>query len=41
MIAFNLCYSTCLGSIKELFKNGKIKKLGVSDGMSIHLDTIS
>jgi len=30
MIAYNLCYSTCLGSIKELFKDGKVKKMGVS-----------
>lgn len=40
MIAYNLCYSTCLGSIKELFKSGKLKKLGVSSEMSIHLESI-
>lgn len=40
MIAYNLCYSTCLGSIKELFKPGKFKKLGVSSEMSMHLDSI-
>jgi DNA polymerase zeta len=41
MIAYNLCYSTCLGSIKELFKDGKRKKLGVNEDMTIHLDTLA
>jgi diketogulonate reductase-like aldo/keto reductase len=40
MIAYNLCYSTCLGSIKELFKSGKIKRMGVSEEMTMHLDKI-
>ena len=40
MIAYNLCYSTCLGSIKETFKEGKKKKLGVSDEMTMHLNSI-
>lgn len=29
MIAYNLCYSTCIGSINELFKNGGLKRFGV------------
>lgn len=40
MIAYNLCYSTCLGSIKELFKDGKVKKIGVTSEMTIHLEKL-
>lgn len=29
MIAYNLCYSTCLGNVDEIFKEGGKKRLGV------------
>ena len=29
MIAYNLCYSTCLGNIKEVFDEGGVKRFGV------------
>lgn len=40
MIAYNICYSTCLGSIRELFKDGKVKKIGVTDEMTMHLEKL-
>jgi diketogulonate reductase-like aldo/keto reductase len=40
MIAYNICYSTCLGSIREIFKDGKVKKIGVSDEMTMHLEKL-
>lgn len=35
MIAYNLCYSTCLGSLNNLFDKDKLKKLGVTEKMNI------
>lgn len=37
MIAYNLCYSTCLGNLKELFQPGRIKRLGVTGEAGLHL----
>ena len=38
MIAYNLCYSTCLGSINNLFDKTKLKRLGVSEKMNIDIN---
>lgn len=39
MIAYNLCYSTCLGNIKEIFTDGGIKRFGVVE-TDIDLDSL-
>lgn len=38
MIAYNICYSTCLGSITTLFDEYKNKKLGVSEKMNVKME---
>ena len=38
MIAYNLCYSTCLGSINNLFSKEKKKRLGVNEKTSLTMD---
>jgi DNA polymerase zeta len=40
MIAYNICYSTCLGNINNLFDRNRGKKLGVAEKMNIDLNFI-
>lgn len=42
MIGYNLCYTTCLGSLKELFNpETRKKKFGVLKAASVDFDLLS
>ena len=40
IIAYNLCYSTCLGSIDEIIKSNGRKRFGVLDSANLSFDIL-